>query len=575
MVDYEALEQEKRKKLFAKKAALKARNQRQAQNLESELESLFASSGPPLESTEALEDEVENAIVASESEPLAKRPRHSLANPEPTSSSQAEHLHSLRESIDHTEETAQPPPAGPFAYNPSFARANHSHQPPSSSTTNRRPVATDLEHLPSHRLSENALSRQRVIGGFGGSLFNGGFDAGESLIIEISDDEDDERIDMKDGEGDVRMSNGENQPRKEDSTSTPQRVPSPSDSRSIWPSIPANASSSSKAAQVGEILRQRQLEEKELEIKRIMDRIKDMESRKKRATSAVSEDVSVTSERVVDGPAASKQSTANGARQVDSRSFPPSLSSSERSPCSTNSTFSQNQQQVQTQTTQFASSILPLALLRSLVIDFSDSRSKTARFRVSSDTITASARHLILHRRSGKFPIASWSFSRLNSFPSSKPSNVVFPSIPSPISRRAQVYRPYNSTLSRYPLLGGRPSTSLSIPFHPSPLSSSDFPSTNASSTEGTTDFVSDVGSAGLSTFVAHKHKLDPARKWCKAESLGGVCQDGTCKSVHERDFVARGTSSIHLTIFHYETEWQKLARKGISEERQGRKRFC
>ena len=108
------------------------------------------------------------------------------------------------------------------------------------------------------------------------------------------------------------------------------------------------------------------------------------------------------------------------------------------------------------------------------------------------------------------------------------------------------MYRPYNSTLSRYPLLGGRPSASLSIPFHPSPLSSSISTEPTNPSTDVTNDFY-DTGSAGLSTFVAQKRQLDPGRKWCKAETLGGVCQDGGCKGVHGRDWIAKGERNSPL----------------------------
>ncbi|GAA5912956.1 uncharacterized protein JCM6883_006269 [Sporobolomyces salmoneus] len=410
MIDYDALEQEKRKKLLARKAALKARNQRQAQNLESELESLFASTPAPTELQPTAGEEAD----IDDPPPLAKRPRHSEFPGD--DHSPAQQLHALREAIDHTEETAQIPSQGPFAYNPSFSR------PSTSQSSQRRPVATDLEHLPSHRLSENALSRQRVVGGFGGNHLNGGpgMEDMQSLVIEISDDEEEEEGNNEegaeineDGDGDARM--------KEDPT---QRDLSPNDrSRTPLPSLPilSTTSSQSKAAQVAEILRQRQLEEKELEIKRIMDRIKDMEARKSRAASTMSEDAPVAAQKELE------------VGEIDSRSF-----------------------------------LSPL----------------------------------FYH----------------------------------------PVYRPYASTLSRYPLLGGRPSSSLSISFEPSPSSNSESATTTLANFPPSP---SDVGSAGLSTFVAQKHQLDPSRKWCKAESLGGVCRDGSCKSVHERDFVAKGTFFI------------------------------
>ncbi|GAA5963159.1 hypothetical protein JCM3765_003629 [Sporobolomyces pararoseus] len=440
VISLEALEQEKRKKLFAKKAALKLRNQRQAQNLESELETLFSSFPPqdvtmniqPVEEEEEEDGDTGTLDSRKQSpleeggveEPLAKRPRHSLLPPPPhstsTSSSDAEHLHSLRESIDHTEETVEIPPTGPFAYNPSFA--HHSQlppPPPSSSSTSRngRPRATDLEHLPAQRLSENALSRQKIVGGFGGSLFNGnnGNNVGDSLIIEISDEEDE-------GEFEETATTTETE---QVQSSIPSRTHSPSNLVRIPSSIvPPNPSASSKAAQVGEILRQRQLLEKELEIKKIMEKIKDMESRKKRGGSSTPTPI-------------------------------PSI--------------------------------------------------------VGSESVS------VLEEK--------------------KEDAVEESSIESNVVESQPVYRPYNSTLSRYPLLGGKPQPSFASS-NSNSQSLKNHESSNSDSTTTTKGDEEDVGSAGLSTFIAKKHQLDPTRKWCKAESFGGVCQDFTgCKNIHQRDF--------------------------------------
>lgn len=291
-VDYDALEQEKRQKLLARKAALKARNQRQAQSLESELESLFASAPPsgPVSADEGEEGNDIDELPPFDSEPSAKRPRHSYV-PQNTS---PDYVHALRDSIDHTEEIVEQPPSGPFAYNPSFSYPPHnsiSNNNNNTSTSFRRPVATDLEHLPSHRLSQTALSRQRIVGGFAGSLFNGGLASSESMVIDISDDEE------EDGAV-VVTENGEDVDMKsfDKNESNNSRMPSPDNTRFSIPPIPPNHSkgTSSTAAQVGEILRKRQLEEKELEIQKIMDRIKDMEERKKRGVSAQTEEVAPT-----------------------------------------------------------------------------------------------------------------------------------------------------------------------------------------------------------------------------------------------------------------------------------------
>ncbi|GAA6000625.1 hypothetical protein JCM5350_000051, partial [Sporobolomyces pararoseus] len=109
------------------------------------------------------------------------------------------------------------------------------------------------------------------------------------------------------------------------------------------------------------------------------------------------------------------------------------------------------------------------------------------------------------------------------------------------------VYRPYNSTLSRYPLLGGKPHPNFDQTSKKTQSSAhSDLPDLHSSSTTTTNndqeeeveEFKSiDLGSAGLTTFIAQKHKLDPIKKFCKVESLGGVCQDSNCKNLHERDF--------------------------------------
>jgi len=289
-VDYDALEQEKRQKLLARKAALKARNQRQAQSLESELESLFASAPPSVpdsvdeggERDDLARDDGEG-IAPLDLEPSAKRPRHSYA-PHHTS---PDYVHSLRDSIDHTEEIVEQPISGPFAYNPSFAYPSHNGNNSNNPTSSRRPVATDLEHLPSQRLSQTALSRQRIVGGFAGSLFNGGLASSESMVIDISDDEEDDGVvATTESAADVDMNSANND------ESRSSRLPSPDNARLTIPSIPPNNSkgASSTAAQVGEILRKRQLEEKELEIQKIMDRIKDMEERKKRGVSAQTED---------------------------------------------------------------------------------------------------------------------------------------------------------------------------------------------------------------------------------------------------------------------------------------------
>ncbi|GAA5944817.1 uncharacterized protein JCM15063_001674 [Sporobolomyces koalae] len=208
------------------------RNQRQAQNLESELESLFASTTPALEQPDPIDGSELAPAPDGETQPVAKRPRHAYVPRD------------------------APPVSRP------------SHQ--------RRPVASDLEHLPAQRLSQSALARQRMIGGYAGSTFSSSLPISESLVIDLSDDEDDDNsmaaVEIDVGGGSTSTSSAES-------------------SEEIPKSIKPSTTPDTYLPDSSEATRKRQLEAKENEIKRIMDRIRDMEDRKKRAAPAQSDTI--------------------------------------------------------------------------------------------------------------------------------------------------------------------------------------------------------------------------------------------------------------------------------------------
>ncbi|GAA6063619.1 hypothetical protein JCM10212_006442 [Sporobolomyces blumeae] len=352
-VDFAALEVEKRKKLLARKAALRARNQRKAQSLESELDSLFASAAAnanasttsiapngregtpaperePSSSNDSSDDD--SVIIEEPGPPAAKRPRHSSKDP-PSIRSAAD-LAAARRSIDRTEETVDVPPSGPFASSNSTLSASTSSSAPSTvppslpsaSTTTapclaptnaqRRPVATDLDSLPQQRLSDSALSRQRVVGNFGAGPSSGfirhpsTFD--QSVVIEISDDEDedddDDGDDDQEGDSRDRSNNGQGRaegpsttrrppasaagPLASTSTSTstlrtpasrvPSKSPTPVPSTSMTPATSSSRTGGATDPSTTTTTGRSALEEKEREINRIMERIKAYEERQKR-----------------------------------------------------------------------------------------------------------------------------------------------------------------------------------------------------------------------------------------------------------------------------------------------------
>jgi hypothetical protein len=310
--DLAALEARTRAELLARKAALSARNQQGAQSLESELESLFASvaSAAPSSVSPAPPDV---------GEPDRKRPKLRTA---------ASALHELREAVDHTEETADVPDAGPFSAPGDGSRAgsvvlsslrmNGAAAPPS-----RRPVATDFEAEPIAKLSARTLGAHR------GAAFLPR--AETSMIIDISDDEE-EDCETEVGDGDSEM------------VDSAVGGPSRSHSTAELPSTNANASTA-------EDLRKRQLEDKDRELQRLKERIAAMEkkrqepkSRKSSVEPSVNDDVTTVKgkgkererEKAVEEEEEAVEATVDAIRAIveTAASSAPSGPSCEIPPCS-------------------------------------------------------------------------------------------------------------------------------------------------------------------------------------------------------------------------------------------------
>ncbi|GAA5964561.1 hypothetical protein JCM21900_001898 [Sporobolomyces salmonicolor] len=271
--DLAALEALKRQELVARKAALLARNQRQAQSLESELDTLFASPSVSAEPSPAPSET--NGFSPSPSSVGADRPTRTKRRRLRQQQQQQQHLHdatldvaSVRDAVDHTEEVVSVPSGGPFSIastssdsvaRSSFRPSNRAQQKPAT----KRPVATDFEADPAKRLSAGALMAQK---GPGGAAFLGGPGrAEESMVIELSDDEDDEDDEDEHGE----------------SAGGATREASVDQGRGKRKASPAAEPGEDEA----EKKRKQELEDKEREIKHIMERIAAMEGKQKKAAA--------------------------------------------------------------------------------------------------------------------------------------------------------------------------------------------------------------------------------------------------------------------------------------------------
>ncbi|BGP03761.1 hypothetical protein NBRC10513v2_007495 [Rhodotorula toruloides] len=420
-----ALEAQKRQQLLARKAALLARKQQQA--LESDVDALFAAAPSPASSSAA-----------------TKETRSARRNRKKRKLMAAQAVHDLRESVDHTEETVDVPSPGPFVvsanaevgpssrYN-SVARS--SAQPTSTfvpTSVAGRPKATDLEGEPAHAMSSASLSKGHAAPAYIAS-------ASTRMIIELSDDESEEEEQAGDG-ADEEM-------RDSTPSTSSGNIPSPS----LAPSQPSRRSSRPPAgeadqaaaaaaaaeaaaraakAELDERERKHRLEAKEREIQRMMERIAEMERRKKEAGSKKGESASPA-------PQPPPPVVANG------------------------------------------HAALPIVEVQP-------------------------------NEGQGVDPVAATAPARATPTP----------------AQPAPLFRPYQSSLSRYPLCrASAASDSASIPsFAPS----ADVPAPAPA----------DSGKAGIASWVARKRGVDTSRRLCKAEAGGGRCHDTKCKSLHISSFV-------------------------------------
>ncbi|BGP20476.1 hypothetical protein JCM10213v2_008637 [Rhodosporidiobolus nylandii] len=412
------LEALKRAELLARKAALSARNQQRAQSLESELENLFsaasASPGPPPAPNPAPDVEL----------PSKKRPKLRAT----TSSASAATVHSLRESLDETEELVSPlPEDGPFASSSSASTtaasvsqsSTRAFAPASATAPSapppRRPVATDFESEPVGKMSAQALALQRAPGAYVAP-------AGREevrVIIELSDSEEEaeeeEGEKEEEGGGDVEMA-----------SASPALSPTFNKKGSLPPSLPS-------ASAAAEEQRKRSLllaEEKDRELQRLKERIKAMERRKREGKGA---GVAGRKESV-EPPVKSAPKTDVGKAKGKGKASEEEIAAME-------------------------------------VDDVQSKEERTVATPVEGEASAAADN------------------SAASAWASSTP-------VPDPEMMAAPVAPP---------------------PPNPSLANS--------------------LGSAGVASWAARKHAVDPGKRLCKAEASGGKCLDAKCKSVHARDF--------------------------------------
>ncbi|TNY21530.1 RNA binding protein [Rhodotorula diobovata] len=116
--DLAALEALKRQELLARKAALSARNALSAQSLESELEDLFSASSTapsPAPASPPAKGSKKSRKRGAKKRKVSAAGAATTTTVAPQLTSPAQKVHDLRDAIDHTEEVVDVPPAGPFA----------------------------------------------------------------------------------------------------------------------------------------------------------------------------------------------------------------------------------------------------------------------------------------------------------------------------------------------------------------------------------------------------------------------------------------------------------------------------
>ncbi|GAA5927098.1 hypothetical protein JCM3775_002446 [Rhodotorula graminis] len=471
--DLAALEALKRQQLFARKAALTARNAQSAQSFESALDDLFSASATA--STSADPDSSTAEASTTPSTVAAKKKARKRANKKRKlseaaaapdddhrhdSTSPAQRTHDLRDAIDHTEELVDVPAGGPFAAStsstspasrsiaaastrPSSTFSNrHAHVGApasgsgSSSNLRTRPLATDFEAEPATRLAGPGGS------GHGGGIGRGGMyaagvsgtgflprlatlGAGEgSMVIDLSDSEDDEGEDGGGGSS-SRVEGGRGGVRDG------LDVPSGGGSKAPSPAPPV--------VDAAEVERKRRLEEKEHEIERMMVRIAEME-RKKQALR-------------------DKKGAAE--RQGDK--------------------------------------VTPEVEVAAAAVE-----------------VTGQAEQGQMVEREGE-DVAREDEVRESALASEEEAPLRVEVDEAGAASSTEVFRPYASSLARFPLIRAS-------------AAGPDSASSSSSAAEGT-------GNAGLASWVARKHGVDTSKRLCKAEAGGGTCHDAKCRSVHVASF--------------------------------------
>ncbi|GAA5839855.1 hypothetical protein JCM9279_005189 [Rhodotorula babjevae] len=499
-----ALEALKRQELFARKAALTARNAQSAQSFESALDDLFSASTStdPNSSTAEAPAAISKAAAkkkAARKRANAKKRKLSGAGAdelEPTSP--AQRTHDLRDAIDHTEELVDMPDGGPFAASTSASSststmaagsrsiaaastrpssafaADRPSQPALRSSSRARPLATDFEAEPATRLAPVQHG-----GGLGNGHGRGGAYAagmsgtgylpslamlgnGEgSMIIDLSDSEDDED---EDGGAAGRCDAGEqNRASSGEGLEAPGARSGGGGSKAPSPAPPI--------VDAAEVERKRRLEEKEHEIERMMARIAEME-RKKQALrekkGAVGRQVQPSTpeveaapaavgaiEQVVDEPAAEREGE-DVAMEDEAHESAPESAQEDEQPL-----------RVEVDEPAREEPLVEVRILRSPFLP-------------------------------PELELSHWQSQ-------DRPT-------PPPTS----VFRPYTSSLARFPLIRASAAD-------PDPA--------------GSSSSADDAGNAGLASWVARKHGVNASKRLCKAEAGGGKCHDAKCRSVHAASF--------------------------------------
>ncbi|GAA5877050.1 hypothetical protein JCM8547_007293 [Rhodosporidiobolus lusitaniae] len=430
---------------------------------------------------QSLESELENlfssaAPVAASSvspgppdgEPDRKRPKLR---------SSASAISSLREAVEHTEEVVDVPEDGPFASQSasgatsvavSSARANGAALPPG-----RRPVATDFEADATIKMSAQALAAQRVAAYLPRES--------TSMIIELSDDEDSVA-----GDGDVEMEDGAGAHAAKPSRVGSTTSPSPVD---------ASASSLSSAS---EDQRKHDLEEKNRELQRLKDRIAALERKKIRKSSV---------EPGSTGEGAAALSEQQGARGQEAA--------------------------------QDGNKVLPLNVVARIMYMVEEKEESSAGEPAERGSFSTYPHGFEPHPAAFQPPVLL--IDLFSALPSVAPFSLVSITLLSTCTfsrsivvpaNALQVFRPYQSSLSRFPLCRASALPTTAIPETASTTA------TSAAALDSPEFDTNSLGSAGVASWTARKHGVDTSKRLCKAEANGGKCLDRSCKSVHIAQFV-------------------------------------